>query len=244
MSSQTSRRHFLQTAATAGAALGLGEWAKLLPLSPATAAEAKVTPDLVRFSPDIEPVVRLVEETPREKCVAAMVEQLRNGLPYRQFLAALYLAAIRAAKWHGGIHGYDHSAYLVHSANQLSLDLPAAARLLPAFYALEGFKGGQQAYPNKPGTRQLSGTLPAAGKATAELHTAMREWEPDRAERAIVAMVRSLGAPAVLEPLWRYAGRDWGFIGHMAILVANSCRLLETIGWQHAEPVLRYVVAA
>jgi hypothetical protein len=28
----------------------------------------------------------------------------------------------------------------------------------------------------------------------------------------------------------------------MAILVANSCRLLETIGWQHAEHVLRYVV--
>src|SRR5262249_31573341 len=88
------------------------------------------------------------------------------------------------------------------------------------------------------------GSLPAAAKATAELHAAMREWEPDRAERAIVAMVRSLGTAAVLEPLWHYAGRDWGFIGHMAILVANSCRLLETIGWQHAEPVLRYVVAA
>ena len=237
-----TRRHFLQTAATASVAAGLGEWAKLLPLSPATAAEAKVTPDLVRFGPDIEPVVKLIEETPREKCIGVMIEQLRKGLPYRQFLAALYLAAIRAAKWHGGIHGYDHSAYLVHSANQLSLDLPAAARLLPAFYALEGFKGGQQAYPNKPGTRQLSGTLPAAGKATAELHAAMRQWEPDRAERAIVAIVRSLGRPAVFEPLWHYAGRDWGFIGHMAILVANSCRLLETIGWQHAEHVLRYVV--
>jgi hypothetical protein len=28
----------------------------------------------------------------------------------------------------------------------------------------------------------------------------------------------------------------------MAILVGNSCRLLETIGWRHAEHVLRYVV--
>ena len=58
MSFQPMRRHFLQCAATAGAAFGLGEWARLLPISPATAAEAKVTPDLVRFSPDIEPVVR------------------------------------------------------------------------------------------------------------------------------------------------------------------------------------------
>src|SRR5919201_3551893 len=72
----------------------------------------------------------------------------------------------------------------------------------------------------------------------------MRGWDPDRAERAVVALARSAGTAAVLEPLWHYAGRDWEFIGHKAILVANSCRLLETIGWQHAEHVLRYVVAA
>jgi hypothetical protein len=54
--------------------------------------------------------------------------------------------------------------------------------------------------------------------------------------------VRSQGRPQVLEPLWHYAGRDWGFLGHMAILVANSCPLLETIGWRHAEHVLRNVV--
>ena len=57
-----------------------------------------------------------------------------------------------------------------------------------------------------------------------------------------MSLARSKGSAEVLEPLWYYAGRDWGFIGHMAILVANSCRLLETIGWQHAEHVLRYVV--
>jgi hypothetical protein len=243
MSQRPSRRRFLQTAAAAGASLGLSEWAGLLPLGPANADEARVTPGLVRFSPEIEPVVRLIEETPQEKCIAVMVEQLRKGLPYRHFLAALYLAAIRAARWHGdGVHGYDHSAYWVHSAYQLSLDLPAGEQLLPAFQALSGFKGGQKAYPNKKGTPELTGKLPAADKAPDELHTALREWDSDRAERAIVALARSKGSTAVLEPLWHYAGRDWGFIGHMAILVASSCRLLETIGWQHAEHVLRYVV--
>jgi hypothetical protein len=238
-----TRRHFLGTAATAGAALGMGEWAALAPLGPAHADEARVTPDLVRFGPDIEPVVKLIEETPQDRCVAVLVEQLRKGLPYRHFLAALYLAAIRAARWHGdGIHGYDHSAYVVHSAYQLSLDLPPGEQLLPAFYALTGFKGGQKAYPNKKGTPELTGKLPAADKALDELHTALGEWDPDRAERAIVALTRSRGRPEVLEPLYYYAGRDWGFIGHMAILVSNSCRLLETIGWQHAEHVLRYVV--
>jgi hypothetical protein len=52
------------------------------------------------------------------------------------------------------------------------------------------------------------------------------------------------GAAAVLEPLWQYAGRDWGFIGHMAILVSNSTRLLDVIGWQHSEPILRYIAEA
>jgi hypothetical protein len=217
--------------------------AALAPLGPANADEATVTPDLVRFGPDIEPVVQLIEQTPEDRCAAAMVEQLQKGLPYRHFLAALYLAAIRAARWHGdGIHGYDHSAYVVHSAYQLSLDLPAGEQLLPTLYALSSFKGGQKAYPNKKGTPALTGTLPAAEKAADELHAALQEWDTDRAERAVVALARSRGSAAVLEPLWHYAGRDWGFIGHMAILVANSIRLLETIGWQHAEHVLRYVV--
>jgi hypothetical protein len=243
MTSELTRRRFLQTAATVGTAFGLGGFDELAPLGPANADDATVTPDLVQFSPDIEPVVRLIERTPHDQCVAAMVEQLRRGLPYRQFLAALYLASIRAARWHGdGMHGWDHNAYVVHSAYQLSLDLPAGERLLPAFYALSAF--GQKTYPDqqKRGTRALTGKLPAAEHALEELHTAFKLWDTDRAERAIVAMVRAKGSTEVLEPLWHYAGRDWGFIGHMAILVANSCRLLETIGWQHAEHVLRYVV--
>ncbi len=243
MPPEQSRRRFLQTAATAGAALGLGDFAALAALGPANADESKVTPDLVRFGPDMEPVVRLIEETPQDACVAVMIEQLKKGLPYRQFLGALYLAAIRAARWHGnGAHGYNHNAYVVHSAYQLALDLPAGEQLPPAFYALNSFKFMQKVYPNKKGTPELTGKLPTAEKALDELHAAMKEWNPDRAERAVVALARSRGQADVLEPLWHYAARTWSFIGHMPILVANSCRLLETIGWQHAEHILRYVV--
>ena len=84
-------------------------------------------------------------------------------MPYRQFLSALYLAAIRAAKWHGGFHGYDHNAYVVHSAHQLALDLPAGEHLLPALYALNSFKWMQTAYPSEGKllrTTELTGALP------------------------------------------------------------------------------------
>lgn len=244
MGNHFTRRTFLRSSATIGAVATVGEWSGLLALAPASGEDTQLTPELIRFTPELESVVRLIETTPQEKCVAAVVERLRGGLPYRNFLAALYLAAIRAATYHGnGPHAYDHNAYVVHSAHQLGLDLPPGEQLLPAFIALDSFKGMQQAYPNKSGEREPRGEFPGAGVALEELHAAMRGWEPERAERAIVALVRSQGSSAVMEPLWHYAARDWGFIGHNSILVANSCRLLATIGWQHAEHVLRYVVA-
>jgi hypothetical protein len=126
-----------------------------------------------------------------------MVEQLRKGLPYRQFLAALYLASIRAARWHGdGMHGWDHTAYVIHSAHQLSLDLPAGERLLPAFYALSTF--GQKSYPDKQmrGTRELTGKLPAAEKAIDELHTALREWNSDRMKKGDILLYHCNLRPA------------------------------------------------
>src|SRR5688500_9762574 len=104
-----TRRRFLRTAAAGGSLLGLNPF---LALSPATAQEAKVTPELVRFGPDIEPGVRLIERTPRDKCVEVMAEQLRNGLPYRPFLAALFLAGLRNFKPAGT--GGMHQVYMMH----------------------------------------------------------------------------------------------------------------------------------
>jgi hypothetical protein len=73
MTPRPTRRGFLYSTSALGTALGLGEWPALIPLSPATAEDARVTPDLVRFGPNLEPVVRLIEDTPREKCPAAVL---------------------------------------------------------------------------------------------------------------------------------------------------------------------------
>src|ERR1043166_9617508 len=66
MSIWTTRRSFIKTAATA-AAFGLGDLAFLDRLPRLTAQEANLDPKVVRFHPEIEPMVRLLEETPREK---------------------------------------------------------------------------------------------------------------------------------------------------------------------------------
>ena len=144
-SMSTTRRRFLQTVASA-AALGLPN----VPLLGELAAfGAEPPPATVRFGPDIEPVVRLIDETPRDKCVAVFIDQLRRGLPYRRFLAAVFFAGVRRHRSH-------HDVYKIHSVHQVSLDARPEERLLPLFWALHGFKKHQEDFTNPPFTEQGS----------------------------------------------------------------------------------------
>ena len=79
----TTRRRFLQTSAGA-ASVCLTDGPTLSGLA---AFGAEPPPEKVRFGPDLEPIVRLIEETPREQCVRVFVAELKKGLPYRRFLA-------------------------------------------------------------------------------------------------------------------------------------------------------------
>src|SRR5688500_10720043 len=237
------RRDFLKTLTAAGMAGLVGDLGRLGSFSATVAAEGDVTPDIVQLSPEIEPIVRLIEDTPREKCFEMIVEQLRSGLPYRQFLAGLYLAGIRNVNPQPPGFKF-HCVFVIHACHQLSLDAPAAERLLPLFWALDNFKISQQQDVEQGDfrLRPVTGKLPSAARAWDELHAAMEAWDEERADAAIVALVRSRGAIEVIEGLWRYGARDYRNIGHKAIFVANTWRTLETIGWQHAEPALRSLV--
>jgi hypothetical protein len=208
-------------------------------------ADAEVTPEVMKFRPEIEPLVALIERTPREKCAEMAVGQLRQGVSYRQFLAALFLAGVRNINPRPP--GFAlHCVFVVHSAHLMSLEAPPDARLLPLFYVLDDFKASQErdakAKDGDYTMRDLRGSLPSADRAPAELTAAMEAWDMERAERAVAALARSRAADEVFAMLWRYGARDYRNIGHKAIFVANTYRTLQAIGWQHAEPVLRSLV--
>src|SRR5438552_19131129 len=133
----TTRRRFLQTVAGA-ASLGLPNVPFLGELA---AFGAEPPPATMRFGPDLEPVVRLIEETPRDRCVAVFLDQLRRGLPYRRFLAAVFFAGIRRSSSH-------HDAHKIHSGPQVRLDVSPVERLLPLFWALHGYKKHQEDFPS------------------------------------------------------------------------------------------------
>ena len=212
-----------------------------------TRAEAEVTPGILRYRPEIEPLVALIERTPRERCAEMAVDQLRRGTSYRQFLAALFLAGIRNVNPRPP--GFAmHCVFVVHSAHLIGMEAPPDVRLLPLFYVLDDFKASQErdasASTGDYTMRPIRGAVPSSTKAAPELVAAMEAWDQERAERAAVALARSRGGPEVFAMLWRYGARDYRNIGHKAIYVANACRTLQAIGWQHAEPVLRSLVLA
>src|SRR5207249_3164831 len=86
--------------------------------------------------------------------------------------------------------------------------------------------------------------LPPAAHARQRFMEAMDNWDEEGADRAIAGLVRTAGATEVIELFWRYGARDFRDIGHKAIYAANAWRTLQTIGWRHAEPVMRSLAFA
>jgi hypothetical protein len=209
----------------------------------ARAAETDSPPSAVQFSADLEPLIRLIEETPRDRAVEVIATQIQQGLSYRTLLAALFLAGIRNVNPQPPGFKF-HCVFVIHSAHQISLEAPRSDQFLPLFYALDLFKSSQadDARQGDFVLRDVQGSLPSPEQASHEFHAAMEAWDAERADRAIVALARTRGANDVIAHLWPYGARDYRNIGHKAIYVSSAWRTLQTIGWQHAEPVLRSLV--
>ena len=105
-------------------------------------AEAKDVRRIVELAPDIEPLVKLIEDTDRNKLLEVVAERINKGTSYGQLLAALLLAGVR------GIQprpvGFKfHAVLVVNSAHLAALDADDRERWLPVFWALDNFKTSQ-----------------------------------------------------------------------------------------------------
>ncbi len=242
-----TRRDFLKGSATAGVLAGLGDLAFVNTLAPVSAAEAKLPAKMVQLSPDIEPLVRLIEDTPRNQLLEAVAGRLHEGLSYQRLLAALLLAGVRGIKPRP-VGFKFHAVLVVNSAHLASLDAPDKERWLPLFWALDNFKESQAKNKTESAGWVLppvdEAHVPDAAHAKKKFRAAMDDWNEEATDQAIAGLVRSAGADEVIEEFWRYGARDFRDIGHKAIYVANSWRTLQTIGWRHAEPVMRSLAFA
>ena len=244
----SDRRCFLRQGATLGALAGLGDLGFLSRLTPVSAEEARLERRTVSLSPEIEPTVRLLEETPRERLLEEFGQRIRHGLSYREVLAALLLAGVKNVEPRPSVGHKFHAVLVVNSAHLASLASPDEHRWLPIFWALDYYKSAAERDVQERGDWTMQpvdeSAVPSSREAPRAFDDAMDRWDEAAADAAIVGLGRTAGAAAVYEQLYRYGMRDFRSIGHKAIYVANSRRALNCIGWQHAEPVLRSLVYA
>jgi hypothetical protein len=241
-----NRRKFLRQGA--GAVLGCsGELGFLSRLAPVSASEVGVEPGVVRFDPVVEPLVRLFEDTPRERLLEEVAARIAKGLSYREGLAALLLAGIRNVQPRPTVGFKFHTVLVVHSAHLVAQGSPETERWLPFLWAVDHFKGAQAA-DARQGDWTMAAVdpraVPPAKNAVRVFTEAMNHWDETAADGAAAGIAGSLGAEQAFEVFAPYAARDLRSIGHKAIYLANGWRTLDTIGWQHAEPVLRSLAYA
>jgi hypothetical protein len=218
-----------------------GELAFFLGLPRVSAKEAALASKAIRFNDELEPLIRLLEATPRERLLEAVGSRVRRGLSYQQLLAALLLAGVRNIQPRP-VGFKFHAVLVVNSAHLASIASPEADRWLPIFWALDYFKSSQ-AQDEREGDWTMSPAdklkLPPPHKARQAFIEAMDNWDEPAVDAAVTALARTAGANELFELFCRFGARDFRDIGHKAIYVANSWRTLQAIGWQHCETVLR-----
>ena len=239
---QPTRRQFLGR--TIGSSMALGFLSQLRPVS---AQEAALPPSLVKLDDDIEPTVRLLEQTPRDHVLEEVAGRIRDGLSYREVLAALLLAGVRNVQPRPQVGFKFHAVLVINSAHLASQASPDGDRWLPIFWAIDRFKSAQLETERTSGWRMSKvreDRVPSGSKAVGAFTDAMDNWDEEAADAAAAALARSCGHDQCFELFARYGARDFRDIGHKAIYVSNSFRTLQAIGWQNAEPVLRSLAYA
>src|SRR5690348_13736670 len=148
----TNRREFLQTAIGGSLALG-GGLTFLSKLAPVSAPEANLAPSLVRLDEGIEPMVRVLEETPRDRVLEEVAHRIQRGTTYREVLAALLLAGVRNVQPRPAVGFKFHAVLVINSAHLASMASPDSDRWLPIFWAIDRFKSAQSETKSSTGWR-------------------------------------------------------------------------------------------
>ncbi len=240
------RRRFVTRSLQAGAIAALGDFSFLHGLPAPAADNDKAARRLVPLHADIDPLVRLIEDTQRGQLMERIIAEIQKGTSYEQLLSAVFLAGVR------GIQprpvGFKfHAVLVINSAHLASLRAPDKERWLPLFWAIDNFKSSQKANEEQGDWRMdavQESKLPPPHRARQRFIEAMDDWDEEGSDRAITALARTASAEQVYELFWRYGCRDFRDIGHKAIYAANSWRTLQAIGWRHGEPVVRSLAYA
>ena len=240
--SSLPRRQFLNAGLAAGALFGSADLKWMLGLPEVSAAEAQKPVKPVLLQPDIEPLARFLETTPRERLIEEMAEKIRGGVTYQQAFAALLSAGVRNVQPRPEVGFKFHAVLVTHSTHLASLSAAAQERWIPLLWAMDYFKRSQ-ARDVAEGDWTMAevdeAAVPDAPRAVEAFREAMETWDVEKTDVAVASLSRNVGAGRILDLFAHYACRDYRSIGHKAIFASNGWRALGVTGWRHREPILR-----
>ena len=197
---------------------------------------------------DVAGLVELLEKQPRPGVLDSVAAEIRSGLNPVQLLTALMIAGSRTVLTRERFSKEQHSLVCPYAMHHAAALVTPSRRWEPLLWAVDYLKWAQQEaqqYDAGPMPPPSAAALPSSAGAAEELGRAVEAFEGERAEVALVALLRSGDRRRAIGALVRNGSRDFRHIGHKAIHVANALRTLNVIGWgrhcEVAEVVLRPV---
>jgi hypothetical protein len=193
-------------------------------------------------------LVKMLEESARERVPGELIRMIRAGLRSEDLLAALVLAATRNVQPYPDVGFKYHSVMMLRSVHSTQQHLPPAEMWLPVIWAVDYFKESQAQEQASSGWHMSSrasapGAHPEAARRA--LVAALDKWDQEAADAAIVDYAGSAHPAEIFPLLFSYAARDLREIGHKAITVSNAHSLMTLFGGGATpEPILRSTVAA
>ena len=231
-----SRREFLGELGKGMLVAGLGAGvAETLSIRGVAADDG---PESLSFG-DMEPLVRLMQETPPEALLPQLVERLRQGTEIRELVAA---GALANARTFGGEDyiGF-HSFMALAPSYHMSRELPADRRALPVLKVLYRSSAQIQAKGGrKSEVLQPMGGEPMLGVASPEkLRQSVRARDVQGAERCFAEIARRSPKDA-LEALQPIVDDETDV--HRVVLAYRAWGMLDLAGREHAHTLMRQSV--
>lgn len=232
-----SRREFLADVGRGMLIAGLGaELAADFGFAKLAAAEP---PKALDFGA-MEPLVCLMQETPPNKLLPALVERLKQGTELKTLVAAAALANARTLGGEDYI-GF-HTMMALSPAYRMSLELPAERRALPVFKVL--FRNTTRIQARGGRKRETLQTVepvaaPADGDQGDIFLAAVRRRDMKAAEANFAALAQKSTDEAFNRLL--YAVQD-DLEVHRVNLPYRAWDLLDVVGKEHAHTLLRQSV--
>ena len=132
-------------------------------------------------------LVKMLEDSPRERLPADLVRMIRAGLRHEDLLAALSLAATRNVQPYPDVGFKYHSVMLLRSVDSTQRHLPSAEMWLPLIWAVDYFKDTQAQEQASSGWRmspRAASPQVSPEAARRSLTAALDKWDHEAADRA------------------------------------------------------------